>query len=72
MKSAKQIIFRYNDDPATEEIDLDMDGEKSTPEPGSLINRKGERWRVLRATVETNAAEPFEVPIYRVFLTKEF
>ena len=43
MKSAKQIIFRYNGDPTTEEIDLDMDGEKSTPEQGSAIERNGER-----------------------------
>jgi hypothetical protein len=72
MKSAKQIVFRYNDDPTTEEIDLDMDGEKSTPEQGSAIERKGERWKVLGVNVETNAAEPFEVPIHRVFLAKEF
>ena len=43
MKSAKQIIFRYNDDPATEEVDLDMDGDKSIPEQGVFIERKGQR-----------------------------
>ncbi len=72
MRPAKQIVFRYNDDPTAEEIDLDMDGEKSTPERGSFIERKGERWKVLRVNVETNVAEPFEVPIHRVFLTNEF
>jgi hypothetical protein len=40
MKSAKQIIFRDNDDPTTEEADLDMDGDKSIPERGVLIERK--------------------------------
>jgi hypothetical protein len=69
MKSAKQIVFRYNDDPTTEEIDLDMDGDKSAPEQGSVIERRGERWKVLRVNVETNTAEPFEVPVHRVFLT---
>jgi hypothetical protein len=72
MRPAKQIVFRYNHDPTTEEIDLDMDGEKSTPRQGSVIERKGEQWKVLRVNVETNTAEPFEVPIHRVFLTKEF
>jgi len=72
MRPAKQIVFRYNDDPTTEEIDLDMDGDKSTPERGSFIERKGARWKVLRVNVETNAAEPFEVPVHRVFLTNEF
>jgi len=69
MGSAKQIVFRYNGDPATEEIDLDMDGEKSVPEQGSLIARKGERWKVVQVKVETSVTEPFEVPIHRVFLT---
>jgi hypothetical protein len=72
MRPAKQIVFRYDDDPSTEEIDLDMDGDKSTPEHGSVIERHGQRWKVLRVNVETNAAEPFEVPIHRVFLTNEF
>jgi hypothetical protein len=71
MRPAKQIVFRYNEDSTTEEIDLDMDGKKSTPEQGSEIERKGERWKVFRVNVETNAAEPFEVPIHRVFLTKK-
>jgi hypothetical protein len=72
MRPAKQIVFRYNGDPTTEEIDLDMDGEKSTPEQGSVIERKGLRWKVLQVRVEKDPAEPFEVPIHRVFLTKEF
>jgi hypothetical protein len=72
MKSAKQIIFRYNDDPTTEEVDLDMDGDKSIPEQGVLIERKGQRWKVLRVNVETNATEPFEVPVHRIFLISEF
>jgi hypothetical protein len=31
MRAAKQIVFRYNGDPTTEESDLDMDGDKSVP-----------------------------------------
>ena len=71
MRLAKQIVFRYNGDPTTEEIDLDMDGDKSAPEQGSLIERKGERWKVVQVTFERSITEPFEVPIYRVFLTNK-
>jgi hypothetical protein len=71
MRVAKQIVFRYNGDPTTEEIDLDMDGDKSVPAQGSLVDRKDERWKVVQINVERNATEPFEVPIYRVFLTNE-
>jgi hypothetical protein len=72
MRLPKQIVFRYNDDPTSEEIDLDMDGEKTTPEQGGVIERKGMRWKVLQVNVEANAAEPFEVPVHRVFLTNKF
>ena len=71
MTAAKQIVFRYNGDPTTEESDLDMDGDKSVPEQGTLIERRGERWKLVRVNVETSAEEPFAVPIYRVFLTNE-
>jgi hypothetical protein len=70
MRRAKQIVFRYNGDPSTEESDLDMDGEKSAPEQGSFIERKGERWKVVQVSVE-RSAEPFGVPIYKIFLTNE-
>lgn len=71
MKTAKKIVFRYNGDPATEESDLDMDGDKPVPEPGSFIDRRGERWKVVQVSVERSAEEPFAVPIYRAFLTNE-
>ena len=69
MRAAKQIVFRYHGDPTTEESDLDMDGDKSVPEPGSFIDRRGERWKVAQVSMETSAEEPFAVPIYRVSLT---
>jgi hypothetical protein len=71
MRSAKQIVFQYNGDPTTQDIDLDMDGDKSVPEQGSLIDRRGERWKVVQVNVETNMTEPFEVPVHRVFLTNK-
>jgi hypothetical protein len=71
MRAAKQIVFRYNGDPTTEEIDLDMDGDKSVPQQGSFVERKGQRWQVVQVNVETNVTEPFEVPIHRIFLTNQ-
>ena len=71
MRVAKQIVFRYNGDPTTEESDLDTDGDKSVPEPGSFVDRRGERWKVAQVSMETSMAEPFAVPIYRVSLTNE-
>ena len=69
MKPAKQIVFRYNWDPTTEEIDLDMDGDKPVPEQGSIIERRGGRWKVVQVVTEASASEPFQAPIHRVFLS---
>jgi hypothetical protein len=71
MKPAKQIVFRYNGDPTTEEIDLDMDGDKSVPEQGSVIERRGVRWKVVQVITEASVSEPFQARIHRVFLTNE-
>jgi hypothetical protein len=71
VKHAKQIVFQYNGDPTTEEIDLDMDGDKYVPEQGSFIERKGKRWKVVQVNVETNVSEPFTARIHRVFLTNK-
>ena len=71
MRRAKQMVFRYNGDPTTEESDLDMDGDKSVPEPGTLIERRGERWKVVQVNMERSVEETFAVPIYRVFVTNE-
>jgi hypothetical protein len=71
MRRAKQIVFRYNGDPTTEESDLDMDGDKSVPEQGSSIERRGERWKVVQVNMERSAEEPFAVPTYRVYLINE-
>jgi hypothetical protein len=48
-----------------------MDGDKSVPEQGSFIDRRGERWKVIQVNVERSAEEPFAVPIYRVSLTNK-
>jgi hypothetical protein len=69
VKPAKQIVFRYNGDPTTEEIDLDMDGDKAVPVQGSVIERRGERWKVDQVLTEVSVSEPFQAPIHRVFLT---
>jgi hypothetical protein len=71
VRTAKRIVFQYNGDQTTEEVDLDMDGDKSIPKQGSFIDRRGQRWKVFQVSMERNATEPFEVPTLRVFLTNE-
>jgi hypothetical protein len=51
MRAAKQIVFRYNGDPTTEESDLDMDGDKSVPEQGKPPKQRGATCTARRALV---------------------
>ena len=71
MGAAKQIVFRYNGDPTTEESAIDMDGDKSVPKPGSFIERRGGRWKVVRSTWKEARKSPSQFPFYRVFLANE-
>jgi len=48
-----------------------MDGDKPVPKRGSLIDRRGEQWKVVQVNMERIAEEPFAVPTYRIFLTNE-
>jgi hypothetical protein len=68
-QSSKQLVYRYNGDETTDEVELDMLGELSIPEKGSLIERKGHRWKVVHVIVEQLATA---VPVYRVFLIDMF
>jgi len=61
MRIARQIVFRYDGDPTTEETDLD--GDKSVPKQGSVIDRRGKRWTVVQVNMERSETGPFEVPI---------
>lgn len=71
MKSAKQIVFRYNGDSATEEVLVDLDGEETVPEKGAVIARKGKQWKVVMVTTEQTVNVPKAVPVHRVYLTDQ-
>ena len=69
MKSAKQIVYRYNGDPSSEEVVVDSLGEMAVPSQGGVIERKGKRWKVLAVNVETGAKG--QLPVHRVFLSDQ-
>ena len=68
----KQIIYRYNGNPASEEIEVDWHGEVGLPAQGSIIERKRSSWKVLAVLTETSVTNPNEFPIHRIFLTDNF
>jgi hypothetical protein len=64
----KQIVYRYNGDPITDEIVQDLEGEITVPEKGGLIKRTQKRWKVVNVFKTVGKG----IPIYTVFLTDNF
>lgn len=68
----KQVVFRYNGDAKTDEVEVDHDGEFPVPNRGDVLVRKGKNWRVAAVTTETSVTDPQQYPVVRVFLGDNF
>ena len=66
---ARQIVFRYNGDTNTEEVEQDLDDSILLPARDSVYRRKGKSWRVaaLQTTGSLDSRGP--IPIVTIFLT---
>lgn len=69
--SAKQIVFRYNGEPASDEVEVDLGGDIRIPQKGDVIERKGKRWKVVQVNTETSLNAKGPIPVVRVFLTDQ-
>ena len=70
--SAKQVVFRYNGNPTSDELELDLDDEMVVPERNDLITLKSEQWKVIHVTKEETITVPTAIPIVRIYLTNQF
>jgi len=64
---AKELIYRYDGDPATEERVTDITGEATVPGVGEMIERQGKEWRVVAVVADYNRA----VVLYRIALSRK-
>jgi hypothetical protein len=78
MGTPKQIVFRYNGDPATEEHVADLEGEETIPArgihlfksgQGAVVERKGKHWKVVAVNKEETVTTPKAISVYRVYLS---
>ena len=69
-RDTKQIIYRYNGDDTSEEIEIDFDGDIVLPQPGENMIRKGKTWKAVQRDIESSGAGA--MPIIRLFLTDKF
>jgi hypothetical protein len=67
--NAKQVVYRYNGDPKSEETEPDLYGGGAVPEKDAVLKRKGKSWTVVKVDIETSGKN---IPIYRIYLTDKF
>jgi hypothetical protein len=65
-KQARQFVFRYNGDEASDEVVPDFDAEISIPEAGTIIERHGKKWKAVHIIRELSGVGA--IPVIRVFL----
>jgi hypothetical protein len=58
MASIKQIVYRYNGDPNTEEPLIDYDDEIPIPNKDDVIQRNGTSWKVIQVSVAQGVTVP--------------
>jgi hypothetical protein len=69
---AKQIVYRYNGDPKSDEVVQDADGVLPTHFMGEFVMRNGKLWKVVNVNDELTVAGPRAIPIHWVFLTDTY
>jgi hypothetical protein len=69
MSIPTEIVYRYNGDPASEEMELHASLGVTLPHAHSVIVRKGKAWQVSKVEMVPCVSELTRIPVYRIFLT---
>jgi hypothetical protein len=69
---AKEIMYIYNGNEKTAEVEFDADGTFPVPPDGSILQRNGRQWKVARVSVVPEAAGPTMSPVLRINLTDQY
>lgn len=69
---AKEVMFIYNGNEKTVDVEFDATGDYPVPPDGSILRRMGKQWKVTRTTVQSEAAEPKTNPVLKISLTDQF
>ena len=73
MGRGKQMIYRYNGDPSSDEFVSDTTGRMPLSWIGEMLHRKGKDWRVAFIHYDLDmVGSARAVAIHRIFLTDKF
>lgn len=63
----QRFVYQYNNNEKAQDVEDDRTGGMETPIVGSILNRNGKEWKVVR--VHAPVSQMGTRPIVRVFLT---
>ena len=66
------VMYIYNENEKEAEVEVDRSGMFATPMGGTIFNRKGKRWEVLRTTMQSPNVQPEVMPVLKIYLTDQF
>jgi hypothetical protein len=69
---AKQLVYRYNGIAQSDEVEVDLNGEKPIPQKDQVIVRNGKQWKIVAVNTEVSLNRSGPIPIVMVFLTDQF
>jgi hypothetical protein len=73
MSRGKQMIYRYNGDPSSDEVVSDRTGRMPLCWVGEMLRRNGKEWLVACIRYDLDMVRSARaVPIHRIFLTDKF
>jgi hypothetical protein len=70
MSIPTEIVYRYNGDPASDEMEVHASLGVVLPHTHSVIERKGKAWEVSKVEVVPCVNEMTRIPVYRICLTE--
>lgn len=63
----RRFAYQYNENERSQEIEEDPTGRMEAPTVGSIVNRHGREWKVVRVIAPVSSRGT--VPVVRVFLS---
>jgi len=65
----KHIVYKYDDDPRSDEMDFDAHG-SLTFTKGDILSRHGTSWKIESVEQELSSDEIMRIPTYWVYLSR--
>lgn len=66
----RQFVYQYNNNALAQDVEEDLTGTMEMPIIGSIVNRHGREWKVIRLLAPVSSRGT--VPVVRVFLADNF